>query len=71
MQRVQVLAGVLIANSPKALEATKRLMAMQNKMWLDAAIEAALETNAQARGTAEFREGIAAFLEKQKPIWTK
>lgn len=71
MQRVQALAGVLIANSPKALEATKRLMVTQNKVWLDAATEAALEANAQTRGTAEFREGVAAFLEKRKPNWTK
>lgn len=71
LQRVQALAEVLLANSPKALEATKRLMAAQNKAWLDAAIEAALEANALARETADFREGIAAFLEKRKPIWTK
>jgi methylglutaconyl-CoA hydratase len=70
-QRVQALADVLIANSPKSLETTKRLMAVQNKVWLDAAIEAATEVNAQARGTADFREGIAAFLEKRKPVWTK
>ncbi len=70
-QRVQALADVLIANSPKSLETTKRLMAVQNKAWLDAAIEAASEVNAQARETADFREGIAAFLEKRKPVWTK
>lgn len=70
-QRVQALAEVLIANSPKALAATKRLLATQNKAWLDVAIEAALEANAQARETADFREGIAAFLEKRNPVWTK
>jgi methylglutaconyl-CoA hydratase len=71
LQRVQTLAEVLIANSPKALEATKRLLAAQNKAWLDTAIDAALEANALARETADFREGIAAFLEKRKPVWTK
>jgi methylglutaconyl-CoA hydratase len=70
-QRVKALAEVLIANSPKSLEATKRLMAAQNKAWLNAAVNAALEANAQARETADFREGVAAFLEKRKPIWTK
>ena len=70
-QRVQALADVLIANSPKSLETTKRLMTVQNKAWLDTAIEAASEVNAQARGTADFREGIAAFLEKRKPVWKK
>ena len=70
-ERVQVLAETLVANSPQALAATKQLLAAQNKAWLDAAIEAALEANAQARETADFREGVAAFLEKRKPVWTK
>ena len=70
-QRVKALAEILIANSPMSLEATKRLMAAQNKAWLNAAINAALEANAQAREHADFREGIAAFLEKRKPVWTK
>ena len=70
-QRIQALADVLIANSPISLKATKRLMAAQNKAWLDAATAAALEINAQARETADFREGVAAFLEKRKPVWTK
>ncbi len=70
-QRVQVLADVLVANSPKSLKATKGLMVAQNRAWLDAATEAALEASAQARMTADFREGIAAFLEKRKPVWTK
>jgi len=70
-QRVQALADVLVANSPKSLEATKGLMAAQNRAWLDTATEAALEASAQARMTADFREGIAAFLGKRKPVWTK
>ena len=70
-QRVKALAEILIANSPMSLEATKRLMAAQNRAWLDAALNAALEANAQARETADFREGVAAFLEKRRPIWAK
>ena len=70
-QRIHVQAEMLIANSPQSLAATKRLLAAQNKAWLDAAVEAALEANAQARETADFREGVAAFLEKRKPVWTK
>ncbi len=67
--RVHALAEALIANSPKALEAAKHLLAAQNKPWLDAAIAAALDANARARETRDFREGIAAFLEKRKPDW--
>lgn len=69
--RVRSLAETLIANSPEALGATKRLLAAQNKAWLDVAIEAALAANADARETADFREGVAAFLEKRKAIWSK
>jgi methylglutaconyl-CoA hydratase len=70
-ERVQALAEVLIANSPQSLRGTKRLMAAQNRPWLDAAIVVAMEANAEARETADFREGLAAFLEKRKPEWTK
>lgn len=69
--RVRALAQVLVANSPDSLAGTKRLLAAQNKCWLDAAIALGMEANAQARETADFREGIAAFLEKRKPVWPK
>ena len=69
MQRVQALADLLMANSPESLKATKLLMVQQNKAWLEAAVAAALEANALSRETADFREGITAFLEKRKPVW--
>jgi len=67
--RAMELVGVLKANSPEALAATKRLLRAQNKIWLDTAIAEALAANAEARGTHDFREGVAAFLEKRKPVW--
>ena len=68
-QRVHALADVLISNSPESLKSTKRLMAAQNKAWLDAALAEALKANALSRESADFREGITAFLEKRKPVW--
>jgi methylglutaconyl-CoA hydratase len=68
-ERLDALAQSLVANSPQSLAATKRLMAAQNRAWLDTAIAQAMEANAQARGTADFREGLAAFLEKRRPLW--
>jgi methylglutaconyl-CoA hydratase len=65
------LAAILAANSPQSMAATKRLLAAQNKLWLDTAIEHALAANAEARTTYDFREGVAAFLEKRKPVWAK
>lgn len=69
--RVQELAETLIANSPQSLTATKQLLAAQNKAWLESAIAAAMEANAQSRETPDFREGVAAFLKKRKPLWKK
>jgi len=71
MARAQSLAQTLIANSRQSLSATKRLLAAQNRAWLDAAIIAALASNAESRETADFHEGIAAFLEKRKPVWKR
>jgi methylglutaconyl-CoA hydratase len=67
--RARELAEVLKANSPASMAATKRLLAGQNKAWLDAAIAQALAANAEARATHDFREGVASFLEKRKPVW--
>lgn len=68
--RAASLVAELTANSPQSLAATKRLLAEQNRPWLDAAIAQAKEANAHSRNTADFREGIAAFLEKRNPAWT-
>jgi methylglutaconyl-CoA hydratase len=69
--RVNALADTLLRNSPEALSATKRLIAAQNKDWLNAAIVDGIKANAEARTTQNFGEGIAAFLEKRKPAWKK
>ncbi len=67
--RVRALAEVLAANSPESVRATKRLLAAQRKTWLDVAIELGMEANAGSRETADFYEGVTAFLEKRKPVW--
>lgn len=69
--RTLELARCLKSNSPESMAATKRLLAAQNKAWLDTAIEHALAAHTEARTTHDFREGIASFLEKRRPVWGK
>jgi methylglutaconyl-CoA hydratase len=70
MARARELAALLMENSPASLRATKKLLNDHARADLDARIEAALRENAAVRTTADFREGIASFLEKRKPVWT-
>jgi methylglutaconyl-CoA hydratase len=70
-ERTRELAGTLLANSPEALRATKLLLTAQNRLGLEAALEEGMAANAHARGTKDFREGVAAFLEKRKAAWPK
>jgi methylglutaconyl-CoA hydratase len=67
--RASELAAELMRNSPEGMRATKRLLRAQQKAWLDTALELAMEANAEGRQTVDFREGVAAFLEKRKPVW--
>jgi methylglutaconyl-CoA hydratase len=69
-ERVDSLCATLLANSPGSLRATKALLADQHRDWLDAAVASALQANADIRHTPDFREGITAFLEKRKPVWS-
>ena len=70
MKRARELSALLMENSPASLRATKKLLNDHARAELDAEIEAAVRENAAIRTTADFREGIASFLEKRKPVWT-
>jgi methylglutaconyl-CoA hydratase len=52
------------------MEHTKRLLLHYDDDEIRTEIELAIQANAQIRGTADFREGLAAFLEKRVPNWT-
>jgi methylglutaconyl-CoA hydratase len=70
LARARELASQLMENSPASLAFTKRLLSDHAREQLDAQIDAATRENAAIRKTADFREGIASFLEKRKPHWT-
>ncbi len=68
--RARELAQQIMENSPSSVRATKRLINGFIREALDRQIAEAVEDNARIRTTADFREGIASFLEKRKPVWT-
>ncbi len=69
LERGRELATTLLGVSPTSLAYTKRLLREFTKPEMDRELDLAVEQNARIRSTADFREGLAAFLEKRKPIW--
>ena len=70
MDRARELAAQLLENSPAAMRATKKLLNGFIAADLDQQIAEGIEENARQRTTADFREGVSAFLEKRKPSWS-
>jgi methylglutaconyl-CoA hydratase len=69
LDRARELAETLIAASPSSLTRAKRLLVSAEAASLDADLERAILENARIRCTPDFREGVASFLEKRKPVW--
>ncbi|HET9802815.1 MAG TPA: enoyl-CoA hydratase-related protein [Candidatus Acidoferrum sp.] len=69
MARCAELAEQLIAASPSSLLRAKRLLTSAEAASVDADLERAVLENARIRCTPDFKEGLASFLEKRKPIW--
>jgi enoyl-CoA hydratase/carnithine racemase len=64
------LAATLLANSPGGLVATKRLLVRCSEQELIRRLELGVEESVAIRNTPDFKEGLAAFLEKRKPHWS-
>jgi methylglutaconyl-CoA hydratase len=71
MERAKELAAQLMENSPSSMRSTKQLLNGYIAEQLDHQINQAVQDNARIRTTADFREGIASFLEKRKPRWSR
>ena len=69
VHRTHELAAQLMENSPASLKATKSLLSSYTREQLGRQLESAVQENAAIRQTADFKEGIASFLEKRKPRW--
>jgi methylglutaconyl-CoA hydratase len=70
LERAKEIAAQLMQNSPSSVRATKKLINSFIAAQLDDDIEEAIEENARIRTTADFREGVASFLEKRTPVWS-
>ena len=68
LDRARELAAALASMSPTALASTKRLLVKFAEAEIDREIQIAVEESARMRLTSDFREGLAAFLEKRKPV---
>ena len=67
-ERVQQLAETLVANSPESLSATKRLLAAQNKAWLDACDRCRRLKPMRAPGRRRiFAKALPRFLKSESP----
>jgi methylglutaconyl-CoA hydratase len=69
LDRAHELAAELIAASPSSLTRAKHLLTSAAAAGLDHDLERAILENARIRCTPDFKEGVASFLEKRKPVW--
>src|SRR5712675_2630718 len=68
-ERTLELANDLIAASPSSLTRAKHLLTSAAAAGVDHDLERAILENARIRCTPDFKEGVASFLEKRKPVW--
>ncbi len=66
----QFVAETLAGVSPQSVTHTRRLLQQMDEDRLDAALERAVIANARARETHDFKQGLEAFLRKEKIRWT-
>jgi methylglutaconyl-CoA hydratase len=69
MARATELTDYLVEVSPGSLSRAKRLLVTAEAAAVDADLERAVLENARIRCTPDFKEGVASFLEKRKPVW--
>jgi methylglutaconyl-CoA hydratase len=69
IERAREQAATLIAASPSSLTRAKHLLTSAAAASVDADLERAILENARMRCTPDFKEGLASFLEKRKPVW--
>lgn len=71
MGRAREVAVTILECSPSSVLQTKRMFHLHDEKSVRGELELAIEANAEIRSTEDFREGIAAFLEKRPPNWRR
>jgi methylglutaconyl-CoA hydratase len=69
MKRANELAETILAASPSSVTRAKHLLVSAAAAGVDHDLERAVLESARVRCTPDFQEGLAAFLEKRKPVW--
>ena len=69
MNRANELAETILAASPSSITRAKHLLVSAAAASVDHDLERAVLESARVRCTPDFKEGLAAFLEKRKPVW--
>jgi methylglutaconyl-CoA hydratase len=69
-ERAREIAVAMLAASPTSVERSKRLLIEYEMNAIREELDRAVRENAEIRSTADFREGLASFLEKREPKWT-
>ncbi|MEX2287501.1 MAG: enoyl-CoA hydratase-related protein [Planctomycetaceae bacterium] len=64
------LTRSILTGAPSALRKTKQLILDTAATHLAAQLDVGMTVSAQARETADAREGLSAFLDKRTPRWT-
>jgi enoyl-CoA hydratase/carnithine racemase len=67
---VRALGETLASKSPVALRLGMRAFRKQDDMAIEAALPMLRDALAEVLATDDAREGLMAFLEKRKPVWT-
>ena len=69
MARAHELAESVLAASPSSIVRAKHLLISAAAANVDHDLDRAVLESARVRCSPDFKEGLAAFLEKRKPVW--
>lgn len=71
IEKCQEIARMIAQNAPGAIRMTKELLETLPGLEIDRALKAAVETSARMMDRTDCLEGVRAFLEKRRPLWSE